>query len=145
MKHLCRRPWQQQLELCWRAVAIRSSTMTRITNNRPNPPKGPTPRGAEKKPKLTRQKLERMTEDQAYLAMRSRYLADNPQCVHCCQRATEVHHLQGGPNRRVSLTNTNTWLEVCGNCHRVIEAMDKPLQVLIKMLSVQRANERYRQ
>lgn len=118
--------------------------MTRISNNRPDPPPGPVPRQTDAKPKLSRQKLERMSEDQTYLALRARYLADNPRCAYCGEAATQIHHLCGGPNRRISLTNENTWLEVCEPCHRVVEGLDKQLQVFIKAWSIMKINEGYR-
>lgn len=119
--------------------------MTRIHNNRPDPPKGPIPRRDKHTPRITRQKAQRMTEDAEYNALRDVYLRENSQCCWCTMQATEVHHICGGVARRKSLTNPDTWLPVCQECHRVIEALPVRVQCLIKHLVTDAAIERARQ
>lgn len=50
-----------------------------------------------------------------YLKRRAEFLENNPNCVRCGQRATEVHHAAG----RVGdlLLAEENWLPVCRPCH----------------------------
>lgn len=43
----------------------------------------------------------------------------------CTQLATDVHHLNGGSDRCITLEDTSTWIPVCRNCHNFIEEHDK--------------------
>ncbi len=118
--------------------------MTRISNTRPEPPQGPVPRRQEHKPRITRQRAKRMSEDAEYNAVRDVYLRENPQCCWCLKPASQVHHIAGGIHRRKSLANPDTWLPVCDVCHEYIAAQPVKLQCLIKHMATDAAVGRCR-
>lgn len=54
-----------------------------------------------------------------YAKMRELYFSDNPTCEYCGRAAaTEFDHVARGVNRQKSLTNPNTGLGTCSECHR---------------------------
>lgn len=119
--------------------------MSRISNTRPDPPKGPVPRQQPKdNPKITRQRRERMDATAEYNAIRDNYLEQHGQCCWCMQRATEVHHIYGGIHRADSLLDEETWLPVCQDCHRIVEGFSKRTQLYIKYEVTERSHEKYR-
>jgi hypothetical protein len=97
------------------------------------------------KRRTSRQKRERQTRDEEYLALRDIYLEENPTCVNCALQASEVHHIiSGTAGRARSLLNPNTWLGVCNGCHRLVEKMSVLRQFTLKCEDVCRTIERLR-
>ncbi len=96
--------------------------------------------------RVTRQRRARLNRDAEYNAFRDLYLEQNPCCVLCDKPATQVHHIVGGvAGRGRSLLNPDTWLGVCGTeCHELIEAQSKAVQVSLKQTAVRETIERLR-
>jgi hypothetical protein len=96
------------------------------------------------KRRTSRQKRQRQTRDEEYLALRDMYLAENPNCW-CGYPATEVHHIvRGTAGRSRSLLNTNTFLGVCRDCHGRMEQLPWVDQVAIKQATIIQTVERLR-
>jgi 5-methylcytosine-specific restriction endonuclease McrA len=94
--------------------------------------------------RTSRQKRQRQTRDEQYLALRDIYLEENPACCSCGGAACEVHHICRGVNRGKSLLNPDTWLSLCGDCHRQMDKTTIAAQVRLKESAVRYAIERLR-
>ncbi len=66
-----------------------------------------------------------------YRTLRRDFLIDNPICgvlaSKCTLQSTQIHHKKG---RGVNLTNVETFLACCFNCHRWIEEHPKEAKEL---------------
>lgn len=66
----------------------------------------------------------RAKELKVYNKEREQFLIDKPYCgaklPGCLSVATDIHHLFSGKNRGEHFLDTETWMGVCRNCHRVI-------------------------
>jgi 5-methylcytosine-specific restriction endonuclease McrA len=98
------------------------------------------------KPKrpLSRQKLKTMDRTAVYNAIRDVYLEENPKCCSCGCAACEVHHICRGANRGRSLLNVDTWLGLCGDCHRQMDNTTLEAQIRLKLSAVRYAIGRLR-
>jgi len=106
--------------------------------------KPPAPQPKKPKQRISRQRRKRLDKDAEYLAIRDVYLEENPACCSCGSIASEVHHICRGANRGRSLLNTDTWLGLCGDCHRQMDKLAIAAQVRLKESAVRYAIERLR-
>ena len=51
-----------------------------------------------------------------YTKLRREFLEENPNCVRCQERATEVHHRAGRVG--AALLDVSRWAGMCSDCHR---------------------------
>jgi hypothetical protein len=102
----------------------------------------PKPVPREKKPKS---KIKQISNKQAamlqeYAQVRKAFLAEHLYCeanlTGCLTVASQVHHKQG---RGANLSNADTFLAVCGVCHRYIE--DNPAEAVKNGFSKSRLHE----
>lgn len=72
-----------------------------------------------KRTPLKRVSKQRAADNRRYAKFRELYFADNATCEYCGQAPTvEFDHICRGVNRDKSLTNPNTGLGTCSECHR---------------------------
>jgi 5-methylcytosine-specific restriction endonuclease McrA len=103
----------------------------------------PVPQEKPKRP-ISRQKLKTMDRTAIYNAIRDVYLEENPACCSCGLPSSEVHHICRGVNRGRSLLNVDTWLGLCGECHRQMDNATHEAQVRLKERAIRYAIERLR-
>jgi len=74
------------------------------------------------------------------------YLRENPECARCGRLSVVVHHICRGSHRAASLSNTETWLGLCWDCHEWIHDVhnDVLVDVLIKVRHTIRTINRLR-
>lgn len=125
-------------------MGLREELGLRDFNDAAKPRGIPDP--APKRVKLNRKKREKLNRNETYLAVKSIYLEENPQCVRCGKPAHEIHHVCRGCHRERSLLNTDTWLGVCGTeCHDLVERLSIEKQIHLKLTTTRRTIERLRE
>jgi len=71
--------------------------------------------------KVTQKRADELSK---YPGLKRQYIAIHPICevrlVDCTERSTEIHHCSLSAK---NFLNTDTWLSVCANCHKLVEDM----------------------
>lgn len=71
----------------------------------------------------------RKKDNKVYLTLNKVYLESHPVCEArlsaCTGQSEEVHHKYSGKDRGKHYLDINTWLAVCGECHRYIHKNPK--------------------
>ena len=88
----------------------------------------------------------RAAANRKYLKLNESYLEENPNCARCGAPAEMIHHIvKGTAGRPASLCNPETWLPVCGGCHRWLHEapeVDLKAELLIKVEYMLRTHNR---
>lgn len=100
----------------------------------------PVPRGKKPKAKIKQVSTKQAKALRKYNEVRKEYLSNHLYCEAklegCLTVSNQVHHKVG---RGSNLTNVDTFLAVCGVCHRWIE--DNPTQALKNGFSKSRLHD----
>jgi len=83
-----------------------------------NPQPKPEKRQKSKRKRIKPLSDKRKKQNAEYKIVRDQYLIENPVCVRCPAKATEVHHANGRRGKR--LIDVDYFVEVCRTCHRWI-------------------------
>ena len=100
----------------------------------------PVPRPKKPKAKIKQVSTKQAAALREYHKVRKQYLANHLYCkakLNGCQTvASDIHHTAG---RGTNLSNVDTFLAVCRNCHRIIE--DNPTEAVKKGFSKSRLHD----
>lgn len=124
---------------------LRDSLNLRDFNTDRNLPRGKSEPEERKKPRLTKQRRERMSDDQTYNQVAAIYKAEHPYCMFCGEESANLatdHICRGVAGRASSLLDFDTWINQCPQCHEKSQAVE--VKVLAKLRNVIVAVERHR-